>query len=335
MLIFSLVGAALTLFSIGVLTDPRRFINAVMLGLALTLLAIGLVDLAMTAAAGLLFGTLALVVVALLFGGVLFFVYYLITNGLEMLRKEGRRLGNLLSLLAGVAIVVVGVLFPVAVYADLDLLTLAMGITLGLLCYFAFLFACFVTYGYLYGRLKVRKQLDFVVVLGSGLIGGTRVPPLLASRLERAREVCESQAAQHGIRPTLITSGGQGADESMPEAEAMAQYLIDRGFPADTIVKENQSRTTLENLRFSKAIMEGSKPKYRCAVVTNNFHVFRAALIARDIGMRGQVLGSPTAAYFLPSATLREFAAILISRCKLANLAVSLVIIQQCWAIVA
>ena len=37
---------------------------------------------------------------------------------------------------------------------------------------------------------------------------------------------------------------------------------------------------------------------------------FRAAMLARKTGVNGQVLGSPTARYFLPSALLREFVAV-------------------------
>lgn len=171
--------------------------------------------------------------------------------------------------------------------------------------------------GTAYGRMRPRRDVDFVVVLGSGLIGGTRVPPLLASRLERGRKVYEAQAAR-GNPPVLLTSGGQGPDERLPESRAMADYLIERGFPAAHIQCEDRSRTTEENLEYSKAIMSAAGPGYSCVIVTNNFHAFRAALMARKTGVNGQVVGSPTAAYFWPSATIREFAAVFLGH-KLVN----------------
>lgn len=151
-----------------------------------------------------------------------------------------------------------------------------------------------------------------MVVLGSGLIGGSRVPPLLAGRLERGRELYEAQAAR-GTAPILITSGGQGPDEDLPESHAMATYLIDRGVPAEHLQREDRSRTTEENMRYSKELMETGKPGYRCVIVTNNYHALRAALLARLTGVNGQVAGSPTAAYFWPSATIREFAAVFLT----------------------
>ncbi|WP_341865492.1 YdcF family protein [Kitasatospora cheerisanensis] len=118
-----------------------------------------------------------------------------------------------------------------------------------------------------------------------------------------------------------MLSGGQGPDEQLPESHAMAAHLTERGFPADRIVLEDRSRTTEENLRFSRDLMAAATPDYRCLVVTNNFHAFRTAILARQQSVNGQVAGSPTAAYFWPSATIREFLAV-ISTHRWINLAV-------------
>ena len=149
----------------------------------------------------------------------------------------------------------------------------------------------------------------------AGRMGGRRVSPLLVSRLERGRSVYESlnESLDGQSAPMLIVSGGKGSDERLSEAEAMANYLVEAGFPVDRILKEDQSSTTEENLLFSAALMKEMRPEgYRCVVVTNDFHSYRAALIARDLGVPAQVVGSPTAAYFLPSATIREFIAVFV-----------------------
>lgn len=48
--------------------------------------------------------------------------------------------------------------------------------------------------------------------------------------------------------------------------------------------------------------------------MTNSYHTLRAAMIARDLGLDTQVVGSPTARYYVPSAFLREFAAVLVEQ---------------------
>lgn len=301
--------------------ERRRFGNAVLLGLAaLCGLAAWMYQL-VTAGS-----TTGRVVAAALLGlgavGILVLVCLLFLNGLNMVRKEGRSPTNLLSLMGAVCVVAVVALVITAAVLRTPVL-IGVGVAaLGLTCYLSFLFLSFVVYAFLYGRMRIRRKADFVVVLGSGLVGGSTVPPLLASRLLRAQEV-HALLSRRGGAPVLIASGGQGPDEELPESHAMADFLTERGFPADLIEREDRSTTTEENLRFSKAIMEKTDPGYRCVVVTNNYHAFRAALTARRVGVRGQVVGSTTAAYFWPNATIREFVAVLVAY-KRTNIALCL-----------
>jgi len=323
--VLAYVPAALffLLFLIGLVRDRRRFGNAVYLGLSLAALVIGLLgELGRIPEP---FVTVVTVIVLLAPAlGVVLLAGALVSNGATMVRREGIRPANLLSLLAGLAIFGVIALLVTALVTRSRTLIVVTGTVVLVVGYISFLFLCFVGYSFLYARLWVRRSVDFVVVLGSGLIGGDTVPPLLASRLDRARTLFEAQTAR-GNRPVLITSGGRGPDEKVPESHAMADYLIARGFPADRVIREDRSRTTEENLLFSKDIMTAADPDYRCLIVTNNYHAFRAALTARRTGIRGQVIGAPTAGYFRPSATIREFVAVFLTY-RVVNLGVCLLI---------
>ncbi|WP_282798232.1 YdcF family protein [Streptomyces sp. CC224B] len=294
-----------------VLRERRRFSNAVLLGLtALCALVAWLFQLIRS---GTVSGTVVAGVLLAVGGlGILLLTGLLFSNGLRMLRKEGRSPANLLSLMAALCVVALIALLIAAAVVRTPIMLGVGAAALGLACYLSFLFLSLLTYAFLYGRLQVRRKADYVVVLGSGLSGGSKVPPLLAGRLDRAREV-HTGLTRRGHSPVLITSGGQGPDEDLPESHAMADYLTDRGFPGELIEREDKSTTTEENLRYSKAIMERGTPGYRCVVVTNNYHAFRAALTARRLGIRGQVVGAPTARYFWPNATIREFAALLVA----------------------
>lgn len=293
-------------FVISFVQEQRRMRNGVLLLIGLLVLGLGLlfqfldspgVD---TSVAGEL--------IELLILGSLFVVLpvFLVANGVLMVRREGRRLGNLLSLLAGLGIVGFLALSLMTGYGDLpewvDEAVFALGVVLA---YLALVFAAYVVYSVVYGHVPRRSHVDFVVVHGSGLLG-SRVPPLLASRLDRARDVVEHEDAA-GSHPMIITSGGRGSDEETTEARAMADYLIVAGVPAERILLEDRSTTTRENLVNSKELMLARDPDYRCLLVTNNFHAFRTALVAREVHVNGQVIGAPTAWYYLPSATIREF----------------------------
>ncbi|MFI5981599.1 YdcF family protein [Streptomyces sp. NPDC051555] len=317
---FAFVVSALffLLFWISVREDRRRFRNAVYLGLTCISLSVAVLSQIdrLPAGSGRFVAPLVLAVPAL---GVVALALFLIANGVTMARKEGVALANLLSLLAGLAIIGLLVLTALALATESDALAVPVATVVLVSLYVSFLFLCFLGYAYLYGRITVRGDVDFVVMLGSGLIGGDRVPPLLASRLRKGMQIHAAQTARGGPAPLLLASGGKGSNEKVAEARAMADWLIAQGVPAEHVRLEDRSRTTEENLLFSERIMSGSVPGYRCVVVTNNFHAFRAAMMARKARVNGQVLGSPTAAYFWPSATIREFVAVFMEH-KLVNL---------------
>lgn len=91
----------------------------------------------------------------------------------------------------------------------------------------------------------------------------------------------------------------------------MCRYLGDRGVPPERILLEDKSTTTAENLRFSAGLLAEHGRAGRVLVVTSNYHVFRAAVLSRRLRLRMNVIGAPTAFYFVPSAFLREFVALL------------------------
>jgi uncharacterized SAM-binding protein YcdF (DUF218 family) len=319
-----LAVAAFAVFVAGVAHDSRSFSNAVFLGLALALGALGGAErLAGThdRAAHLLLLALVLLAVA----GPFFAALYLVGNGVTMVRKEGVRPTTVLPLLAGLAILAVIALEVAADRVGSPRLSLVTMITVRLAGYVSFLCVSYVLYALIYSKLPVTRRADYVVVLGAGLLDGGQVPRLLASRLERGRAVYEKLASR-GADPLLIVSGGKGSDEQVSEAAAMARYLTERGFPAGRLILEDRSASTGENLLFSKAIMDQQRPGARCVIVTSGFHAFRAAIIARRLGINGQATGARTAGYYWPGAMLREFAAVLYSY-KLVNAGVCALIV--------
>ncbi len=313
--------AVFVLFLVGVIREPRSFGNAVLLGLTLALGALGFAQrLAETPGRPGHLLLLALMLAVAL--GPFLVGCFLIANGVTMIRRESLRPANLLSLVAGAAVfVVIGLDVAAERTGDVKLSLFATVATL-VFGYVSFLVVSYVLYAFLYGLLARTGGADFVVVLGSGLRPDGGVPPLLANRLDRGRAVWDGLDRRAGdFKPLLIVSGGQGDDEPVPEASAMASYLVTRGFPADRLLLEYRSRSTEENLAFSRAIIDEIRPGARVMVVTSDFHAFRAALLARRLGIRGQVTGARVAGYYRPSAVLREFAAVFL-RYRVINLGI-------------
>jgi len=186
-----LAGPALLLFVAGVLRDPRSFSNAVFLGLGLALGTLGAAH-RLADTSGVAARLVALALGLLVAFGPVVVASYLVLNGITMARRESIRPANLLSLLAGIAAFGLIGLMIVTLWAQSADLTVFTVITVLLSGYISFLLASYVIYAFVYGRTTGLRRADFVVVLGSGLIGGDRVPPLLASRLERGRQVYQA-----------------------------------------------------------------------------------------------------------------------------------------------
>ncbi len=140
---------------------------------------------------------------------------------------------------------------------------------------------------------------DYAIVLGAK-ITGANPSAALAKRLDKAAEF-----ANENKNATIIVSGGQGADEKIPEAQAMEDYLISHGVSAERILKEENSTSTYENLMNSKnAITEGS-----AALITSDFHVIRSAQMAQLCGINATHIGAETPWYLIPVSCAREMAA--------------------------
>ncbi|MDH6711137.1 uncharacterized SAM-binding protein YcdF (DUF218 family) [Kitasatospora sp. MAA19] len=153
-------------------------------------------------------------------------------------------------------------------------------------------------------RRPVPAGADYLVVLGAALDGCEPGPPL-AARLDAALERLTAEEAA-GHTPLLLVTGGKGPHEECTEAAAMARYLAARGVPADRIRREERAVNTVENLRFSAALMAAERTGYRCTVVTSGFHTVRAALAAHRAGAPARVLGADGLLAHGPYALLRE-----------------------------
>lgn len=158
-------------------------------------------------------------------------------------------------------------------------------------------------------RVGIARPFAYIVVHGAKIFG-TKPSPLLASRVDAARELWERQ----GRCGAIVVSGGQGADEVASEAAVMRDWLLEQGVPATAIVEEDRSTTTLENLVLSKALMDrlsGGAP-YRVALATSEFHVFRCATMARRLGLDAEVVAAPTRLATWLRSFVREFGGVLI-----------------------
>lgn len=157
---------------------------------------------------------------------------------------------------------------------------------------------------------------DYLIVLGCAIRKDGTPSPLLRDRLDRAIAFRNRQLAATGKELIFVTSGGQGSDEVISESAAMRRYLVEKGIPEQSILEEDQSTSTLENMQFSKEKIEAQNPNANIAFSTTNYHVFRSGLFARRAGMRASGMGAKAKWYFWPNALVREFVGLLTEHRK-------------------
>jgi len=147
---------------------------------------------------------------------------------------------------------------------------------------------------------------DVVIVLGASIRNG-QVGPILAQRLDKAVEYYKKNP-----KAVLVVSGGQGRQEDITEAQAMEQYLLVKGIPAEQIIKEEKSTSTYENFLFSGALLKQKFPQGCSTVfITNYFHIYRAKKMAHITGIAVRYIGASTVWYTIPANYMREILAVM------------------------
>ena len=311
-----------TLFIYSFIKEPRQFRNALYLFVTLAWSSILLVLRLNNFILGLILVILVLLTPFLTIG-------FLLINTIVVVKNNGFSLTSMLPFLVAGFLVLLIASPTIVNYFDPDVRHIIVFV-LGLFTleglWFSFTFMALLFYSWVYRLLPRRRQYDYIIIHGAGL-DGPRPTPLLAGRIDKALELWKKQH-QHG---KFVVSGGQGADEVVSEAQAMRDYLLEKGVPAEAILMEDKSTTTWENLRYSLAVIradrtsaaaddapataaanDASAPSgdFTTAVVTSDFHVFRCAEYAHNLGIKADGIGSHTKGWYWPTAFIREFIAI-------------------------
>ncbi len=127
------------------------------------------------------------------------------------------------------------------------------------------------------GRQEEIVPADAIVVLGAAQWNG-RPSPVLQARLDHALTLY-----RQGYAPLLVLTGGSLPGDTHSEASAGRDYALSQGIPPEAILIEEQSRTTLENLRGAWALLAPRQAR-SILLVSDPFHMGRGLVIARGVG---------------------------------------------------
>lgn len=221
-------------------------------------------------------------------------------NGLALLFTANLNTGIILTILLGAALLLYGIYFrSINNSCPKRIKAATIVITIIALCFCAFL--------HINGTTDtITYDEDVIIVLGASVNNKTPGKSL-AGRLDAAAEYYKKNA---DVR--IVVSGGRGPQEAITEAQAMETYLVSKGVPKDSIIKEEASTSTYENFQNTKAILDKCfQRSYSVAFVTNEYHIYRAGRFAEFVGIDSAThIHSATPWYLLLPSTLRECLAV-------------------------
>lgn len=149
---------------------------------------------------------------------------------------------------------------------------------------------------------EIPAHADYMIVLGAK-VNGTEPSLSLKNRIDAA-----AQYLLNHEKTIVIVSGGQGPDEDISEAEAMRKGLVAIGIDETRIILEDQSTSTYENMQFSKKLIpQGLETGL---LVTNDYHLYRAGLMAKKEGLSVKGLPAKTPEAVILFSYAREYLAI-------------------------
>lgn len=144
-----------------------------------------------------------------------------------------------------------------------------------------------------------------LVILGCSVNGET------PSQMLRLRIDAAESFMKENPESKAVLSGGQGPGEDITEALCMYRELTARGISADRLYMEDRSTSTRENVAFSKEIILRENLNTKVAVVSNNFHLYRASLSVKEAGLEFYSVSAFTPYPLLATYVMREYMGII------------------------
>ncbi len=122
------------------------------------------------------------------------------------------------------------------------------------------------------------KPADAVIILGAYVRPDGVLSYILQDRLDTGLNIYN-----RGLAPKIIVTGDHG-QKNYNEVQAMKDYLLDHGVPAENIFMDHAGFDTYDSLYRARGIFQVKS----AIIATQNFHLPRALYIADRLGLQVQ-----------------------------------------------
>ena len=118
-------------------------------------------------------------------------------------------------------------------------------------------------------------DMDCILVLGCKVGADGTLSHMLEDRLRQGVALYDLGAA-----PKLLMSGDHGTKE-YDEVDAMKRYAVNVGVPSCDVFMDHAGFSTYESVYRAKEVFEVK----RVIIVTQEYHLYRALMVAREMGL--------------------------------------------------
>lgn len=118
------------------------------------------------------------------------------------------------------------------------------------------------------------SDIDCILILGAG-IWENKPSHMLEDRLLQGISLYNNN-----VSSKIIMSGDHGQKE-YNEVNVMKQFAIDRGVPSECIFMDHAGFSSYDSIYRAKEIFQAKK----IVIVTQNYHLYRALYIAKQLGI--------------------------------------------------
>ena len=123
--------------------------------------------------------------------------------------------------------------------------------------------------------IRTAQPTEHAIVLGMALQDGKPTKDLLY-RLDTAQSWLEQNPDT-----LLILTGGNPGPDGRTEAAVMRDLLQERGVPEESLILEDQAKTTRDNFKHSMKLIDPAQP---VVLISSNYHMDRAVQTAEAAG---------------------------------------------------
>lgn len=152
------------------------------------------------------------------------------------------------------------------------------------------MFACLVGYVWYCAQERPITSAPATIVLGAAA-WGHKPSPVFKERIRHAVHLYQA-----GVTQKLIFTGGALRADIPSEGEVGARWAIRLGVAPEDTAYEATSRDTWFNLKNAKVILQQQQID-SVILVSDYFHLARAGIMARDLGLQVQLSPTPTSKF--------------------------------------